>query len=773
MTPRAPRCYRFLILPLAVAYLTTALWGADTQPAATAPGSPIPGHSLHGEAFNEGPRQAAYLMGNTGNVHLSITTKVPEVQKFFDQGLGQLHGFWYFEAERSFRQAAKLDSECAMSYWGMAMANINNETRAKGFIKIAAEKKGTASPREQAWITALADFYSGADNLDARRKYIRALETLVQDQPNDAEAKALLVFHIWKNASWEQNGKKELPISSAQAVDALLDQVFQLNPLHPAHHYRIHLWDSEKPARAVVSASLNGQAAASIAHMWHMPGHTYSKLQRYPDAIWQQEASARVDHAHMQRDRVMPGQIHNYAHNNEWLIRNLIFTGQAKRARELAQNMIDIPRHPKQNNLAEGGSCAGYGRERMRQTLTQFELWTEILERENTELFQPLGDNINDEIQRLKALSLASFGTSKLEDGNRHLAALEKFLADKKSARYDAADAVEKKAREAKKEDKAISEEMAGELLKHSGGIKEIEAAVAELKAHALLAGGKIPEALSEFQKLKESSSLAKNTLARALSLCNDHEAAVDVARKAVEKGINEVLPQATLVEVLHRAGKIPEATTEFAKLRTLAGSADIDLPIFARLKPLAETLQYPADWRMPQPASTDVGVRPDLNSLGPFGWQPSPAPPFSLTAGNGETVTLEQFRGKPVVVIFYLGSGCLHCMEQLQKFSAKQAEYAAVGLNVIAISSESMESLKKSIENFGQEKAIKFPLAPDPGFEAFKKYRAFDDFENQPLHGTFLIDGEGSIRWQEISFEPFSDPDFLLKESRRLLKIQ
>jgi hypothetical protein len=72
--------------------------------------------------------------------------------------------------------------------------------------------------------------------------------------------------------------------------------------------------------------------------MWHMPGHTYSRLHRYADAAWQQEASARVDHAHMVRDQVMPDQIHNYAHNNEWLIRDLIFIGRVGEATDLAKN---------------------------------------------------------------------------------------------------------------------------------------------------------------------------------------------------------------------------------------------------------------------------------------------------------------------------------------------------------------------------------------------------------------------------------------------------
>ena len=93
------------------------------------------GHSMHGEAFNEGPRQAAFLMQGTGPIAFEVTTDHPEVQKFVEQGIGQLHGFWYFEAERSFRQAAMLDADCAIAYWGMAMAKNGNSTRAKKFLE--------------------------------------------------------------------------------------------------------------------------------------------------------------------------------------------------------------------------------------------------------------------------------------------------------------------------------------------------------------------------------------------------------------------------------------------------------------------------------------------------------------------------------------------------------------------------------------------------------------------------------------------------------------
>src|SRR2546423_15657685 len=121
--------------------------------------APAAGHSLHGEAFNEGPRQSAHLIPGTGKVKFKITSKHPQAQAFFNQGVGQLHGFWYFEAERSFRQALALDSDCVMCYWGMAMANANNANRAKDFIKKAAERKDKVSPRERAWIEALAAYH--------------------------------------------------------------------------------------------------------------------------------------------------------------------------------------------------------------------------------------------------------------------------------------------------------------------------------------------------------------------------------------------------------------------------------------------------------------------------------------------------------------------------------------------------------------------------------------------------------------------------------------
>jgi len=116
----------------------------------------LSGHSYHGEAFNEGPRQAAYLMKGTGDVEFPVSTKSEKAQLFFNQGVGQLHGFWYFEAERSFRQAALLDPKCAMNYWGMAQANLKNEKRGREFMIKAYENIEGVTDKEKMFIDSYA-----------------------------------------------------------------------------------------------------------------------------------------------------------------------------------------------------------------------------------------------------------------------------------------------------------------------------------------------------------------------------------------------------------------------------------------------------------------------------------------------------------------------------------------------------------------------------------------------------------------------------------------
>ena len=92
-------------------------------------------------------------MTGIGVTHFPITTSNPEVQMWFDQGHTLLHSFWYYEAERAFRWAAKLDPDAPMPYWGL-VRSVGGGARARAFMKEASKRKAKASERERAYIEA-------------------------------------------------------------------------------------------------------------------------------------------------------------------------------------------------------------------------------------------------------------------------------------------------------------------------------------------------------------------------------------------------------------------------------------------------------------------------------------------------------------------------------------------------------------------------------------------------------------------------------------------
>ena len=720
----------------------------------------LAGHSYHGEAFNEGPRQQAFLMPGMPNITFPATTSSPEAHKFFVQGVGQIHGFWYFEAERSFRQAAAIDPDFAMAYWGMAMANKSNTKRSKEFIAEAVSRKESVTDREQRYIDSM-DKYLNADAKDKKARganYAKALESLIYEYPEDFEARALLALHLWNNRSSNNMAFSHL------AVDALLQQVFQHNPMHPCHHYRIHLWDYQRAKTALTSANKCGQTSPGIAHMWHMPGHIYSKLKRYDDACWQQEASARVDHAHMMQYRVLPDQIHNFAHNNEWFIRNLINVGRVRDGLDLAKNMIELPRHPKYNTLSKRGST-NYGRQRLFSVLSRYELWDEMVTLCNTTYLEPT-DNETEQIKRLRHLGFALAQLDRHEEAAAIVGQLEEQLASLRESREKAGTDAGKKAKEEKKDEKATSKAVADAHRTWDGKIRSVEQALEYTRASQQLAAGDDQKA---YQHIKKAGSVDRMLLAQLQCQAGEESEAIQAAEKHVKSHPGEVQPLARQVEILWMADKKKQAGQAFDDLRKLSGTIDMQSPVFTRLNPIAEELGHELPWRGGKEPRDDIGQRPDLDSLGPFRWQPTAAPEWKLADHRGKKWSLRQFRGEPVLVIFYLGYGCLHCAEQLQAFAPRTEEFSKQGISLIAISTDDREGLKTSIENY-DDGTIPFPLVSNSDLDIFKAYRAHDDFEGQPLHGTFLIDGQGSVLWQDISYEPFMDADFVLAESLRLL---
>lgn len=709
---------------------------------------PVPGHSWHGEAFNEGPRQQAVLMEGCGKVSFPVSVKQAEAQAFFNQGVGQLHGFWYYEAERSFRQVAMLEPDCAMAYWGCAMANVNHENRAAGFMKEAIKRRANADQREQGWLDALNRFYADPkkDKKQRHLDFISDMEGVVHANPDDVEAKAFLAWAIWKARD------AGVPMVSREAVESLLMRVFEHEPMHPAHHYRIHLWDDGKVERALPSVAHCGPAAPGIAHMWHMPAHTFSKLNRWEESAWQQEAALRVDHAYVLRTRVLTDQIHNYAHNAEWLIRTWNQLGRARASVALAKNLIEMPRHPDDNTLEKGNTQASHGRTRLLETLLKFELWEELTELgESPWLDRTV--NPSHEAARLRALGIAAFFQKDASRLNKMTALLQTL----------------KKTEAVKKPDQKTSAEATKETKKKKPS--EVTEALAEL----LVLKGMIatPQEAPVWQKLEALEGVPAERLTRYWWQAGKMDKAVEAAGKLPSDAPGLALK----AEVLMTAGQMEETRQAFDTLRSVGVSMDADLPVMKRLGELAKALELPEQWQMPTlaPMKEDHGLHPELETFGPLRWQPAAMESLALPDADGRMVDVRRdFAGKPVLLVFYLSGECGHCLEQLKAFQKMAGEYEKAGIKLLAIGAETGQELPgtaKKIRVSGKEETD-IPLLADPGLEAFKRWRCHDDFENMPLHGTFLVDENGKVRWQDVGFAPFDNARFLLIEAKRLLSL-
>lgn len=770
--------------------------------------APLPGHSRRGAAFDAGPRQDAYLMGGTGNVHFPVTSKDPLVQKFVEQGVGQLHGFWYVEAERSFRKAAALDPSCGIAYWGMSLANQLNPTRARQLALEAGRHKAGLTEREQMYLDAL----SKDDGYRA----------IFAKYPQDLEAKAFEVWRIWNN--YERHTATRADLETAWTLSK---QILRADPMHPIHHAVIHIADeTDTERRGLDSAAKCGEAAPSIGHMWHMPTHIYYTLKQYPLAAWQLEASIRTEHARMMHDRVLPDQVHLYAHNNEWLVRTLLHVGRVHDARRVAMHMIDLPRHPLWNSLEPPdeqfsseetkherprethGTSAYYGRERLMQVLRRFEYWDELIDAcrsgylEATRLPAEQGKVHSN-------LGVAYYSRGDVAAGDRELAALETLrneqIAAQQSALDEAARGPERLRGSARRE---VEKRFGTSLATLKRGVESLESyrsivtgffvsrTMLYIDLASLVAGEAVIFWLLRRRQLRAILTIVVALIAAGwlfhchLAILNLAENAMDVdfafvtqkqlavgewdgaeyaARKFAAERVNQVRPEANLVETLYRVGKKDEAREEFQALRELAGMADLDTPPMARLAPIAAEFGFPTDWRLPAKIEKELAGRRPLPSLGPFLWRPWTAPEWRLKDCQGREHTLAEFRGKPVVLIFFLGRGCLHCQQQLAEFAKKAAEFSSAGLTVIAVSTDKPDTVKKSLDDY-RPAPFPFLMLADPEQKNFRAYRAYDDFEQIALHGTFLIDGDGLVRWQDVGSEPFRDAGFVLGESRRLL---
>jgi peroxiredoxin len=683
-------------------------------------------HSAKGQAFNFGPVRFGKLISGTGDVRMTVSTTHDEARNFFLQGLGQLHGFWAYEAERSFRQAEFLDPNFAMSYWGMAMANTifqaGSQTRAKEFIQKAYDRISTASPFEAAWISATWNLYRLGVPIskESRERFVDDLAVIEKNYPLETEAKAMLALFIWENAVF--NGSN----LNVARVDRLLDDVLKVQPMHPgAHHYKIHLWSSlNQPAVALASANLAGRSGNRIAHLSHMPGHIYWALDRFFDSAHAQEASARLDHRSMAEFGEWPYEIHNYLHNNTWLISSLSRIGAVSRATDIAVNLQQIPQHPTLND----GDFISESARALVALFDENEMWERVID-PDFEPFLAGADGVSKNRIRL----LANYYLHHEVNARAAIADLKREIV---IAGYS-----------------EPSPKKTQRLSLVNAEIEVYEALLSNDFNRALAAGNRLSIQVAGAPANKDYAQDDFH-LDRIFQKVHESKLRVDAARALVKSQHGGVASLIRLAVALQDNGQTKEACETFTnELQPRSEQADLDVPLAREIKDVATACGAPADWRVPRkiPSDVDSNERLKLADLGPVLWEPRKAP-------NVSVVTL----GKPTLLVFYLGEECAACSKQLSALSGEIKNFADLGISITAISKDAEPPAGKRT----------FPVLGDESRELFKAFGVFNDFEKDPLplHGIFLIDAQGYIRWSEISADPFMNFKFLKEESKRCL---
>lgn len=241
-----------------------------------------------------------------------ISSRNPEARAYFQQGFALMYGFNHWESIRAFRAAQMLDPDCAICFWGEALAlgpNINagmdsgaNEKALAAIAKAVALRDG-ATVREQALIDAAAVRYREGDSVDGQA-YADAMAAVAAQFPDDQDiatlyAEALMDLSPWDY--WERDFTTPKP-NIRTALDNI-EKVLAANPDHyGAIHLYIHLYEASTMAtKAEPYADRLAGLAPGSGHLVHMPGHIYFRIGRYLDSLDTNIDAVAVDRAYLAR----------------------------------------------------------------------------------------------------------------------------------------------------------------------------------------------------------------------------------------------------------------------------------------------------------------------------------------------------------------------------------------------------------------------------------------------------------------------------------------
>ncbi|MFI5171607.1 MAG: hypothetical protein ACHQFW_04410 [Chitinophagales bacterium] len=342
----------------------------------------------------------APLFDNMGKLHYQVTTKSKNAQRFFDQGLSLAYAFNHQEAARSFKEAARLDSTCAMAYWGWALVlgpNINapmdpaNIDTVNNIVVNALKFKDKCTEKEQALIDAIAKRYppdATADRAQLDLQYSAAMKEVWAKYPDDDNVGALYGESIMDCHPWDYWKKNGEPQEWTPEIIEVFEKVLQLNPDHPgANHYYIHAVEaSANPDRAIPSADKLPSLIPGGGHIVHMPAHIYMRVGRYHDAVVANENASLVDSLYISHCKIQGFYpLAYYPHNIHFLSAAYSMVGNKAGAIKSGKGTSMHTDHSMMGIPALGAALQHYTTI-PDMTMVRFGMWDEILKEPEPEL---------------------------------------------------------------------------------------------------------------------------------------------------------------------------------------------------------------------------------------------------------------------------------------------------------------------------------------------------------------------------------------------------
>jgi tetratricopeptide (TPR) repeat protein len=295
------------------------------------------------------------MLEGLGDHHFPVTTQNPESQRFFDQGLRLTYAFNHSEALRSFKEAARLDPQNAMAYWGWALVlgpNLNlpmiPEVASQAYraIQGAVALKDKVSEREGAYIEALKRRYT-SDAVGDRRPfdlaYADAMSKLVERYPDDLDAATLYAAALMNLSPWDYWHLDGSPKGRTREILETLQSVVDRNPRHVgALHYYIHAVEARHPDRGERYADMLAGLMPGAGHIVHMPSHIYMRVGRYADSYAANRLAVAADESYITQCRsqgIYP--LNYYPHNIHFMAWSAMFQGRPETALGAARKIVE------------------------------------------------------------------------------------------------------------------------------------------------------------------------------------------------------------------------------------------------------------------------------------------------------------------------------------------------------------------------------------------------------------------------------------------------